>query len=232
MSRWLPTRRQFLGYSGAALAAAACDAVPGGQPSGDGAAPDAGAPADAGVVADAAGRDAGSIDAGAMADAAGRDAGSIDAGAMADAGSIDAVVTGDAGAPDATADAGVVADAVLPDAVALADAGPADAAAPDAAPDAGQGPMPQAGGSSPGNVQRSYDLARDGGWRATRWVRGAGDRELVLDTRTRTVLIDSAYGEGATLTADDLAGMAADDVRRAFGDEVLEELRDSLAAFS
>jgi hypothetical protein len=227
MSRWLPTRRQFLGYSGAALAAAACDAVPGGQPSGDGAAPDAGAPADAGVVADAAGRDAGSIDAGAMADA-----GSIDAVVMAEAGPIDAVVTGDAGAPDATADAGVVADAVLPDAVALADAGPADAAAPDAAPDAGQGPMPQAGGSSPGNVQRSYDLARDGGWRATRWVRGAGDRELVLDTRTRTVLIDSAYGEGATLTADDLAGMAADDVRRAFGDEVLEELRDSLAAFS
>jgi hypothetical protein len=142
----------------------------------------------------------------------------------------DAVVP-DAAAPDAAV-ADAAADAAAADA-AIDDAAVDDAAVADAEADAGPGPVMDPRGSSRGNVERLYTAAGDGTWRPTRWVRGAGDRELMLDVgASLEVRIESAYGEGARFSPDEIERFAADAVRRGFGDEVLDELRASMAAFA
>ncbi len=90
--------------------------------------------------------------------------------------------------------------------------------------------VPRRDGSRPGNVERLYTTGPDGVAYPTRWVRGAGGRELVLALgEAPEVRVDSVYGDGGAFAPD---AVDEDAVRRLFGDEVLDELRAALAVFT
>ena len=119
------------------------------------------------------------------------------------------------------ADAGLPEpDAGLPDAD-LADAGAPDAAAPEPEPSDDRNRFPARRRWTDGNVQRSQD---DG---TTRWV--AGDGNYVLIHGGNLITIESAYGDGGAFEAG-LGPALEHDVRRMFGEVVLLDLRDVLAA--
>jgi hypothetical protein len=89
---------------------------------------------------------------------------------------------------------------------------------------------PRRDGGSPGNVERLYTTGPDGVAYPVRWVRGGGGRELVLALDGEVeVRIDSVFGDDGRFAPD---AVAFDEVRRLFGDEVVDELRTSLAAFT